>query len=240
MISAEQLNDITERHRATICAREGHSFRQLRERGCDTRRATLTCWWLRRQTCPRGSVFLQSVPFLADFPAAFDVFWKTPEDTIGGGTWSIMSYTSRRSMGGSFMNDETQQAVRQWLARAEVDWKTVEVLAAHSDGPRESIAYHCQQYVEKLLKAFLTAHSIEAPRTHDVRRLVPLATPAAPELAGLEGPADILTEYAVAVRVFPTDGANSTTKKLARQSRLRGRLRICCCRKSYKAQATGP
>jgi HEPN domain-containing protein len=98
------------------------------------------------------------------------------------------------------MNDETQQAVRQWLARAEVDWKTVEVLAAHSDGPRESIAYHCQQYVEKLLKAFLTARSIEAPRTHDLRRLVQLATPAAPELAGLEGPADVLTEYAVAVR----------------------------------------
>ena len=77
------------------------------------------------------------------------------------------------------MNDETHQAVQQWLARAQADWKTVEVLAEHAGGPRESIAYHCQQYVEKLLKAFLTMHSVEAPRTHDIRRLVQLAVPAA-------------------------------------------------------------
>ena len=98
------------------------------------------------------------------------------------------------------MNDETREAVRQWLARAGVDWKTVEVLSEHADGPRESIAYHCQQYVEKLLKAILTMHGIEAPRTHDVRRLVQLAMSTAPELAGLEGSADLLTEYAVAIR----------------------------------------
>jgi HEPN domain-containing protein len=98
------------------------------------------------------------------------------------------------------MNDETQGSVQQWLARARVDWKTVEVLSGHADGPRESIAYHCQQYVEKMLKAILTMHGIEAPRTHDVRRLVQLAIPTVPELAGLEGSADQLTEYAVAIR----------------------------------------
>ena len=74
------------------------------------------------------------------------------------------------------------------------------MLAEHAGGPRESIAYHCQQYVEKLLKAFLTMHSVEAPRTHDIRRLVQLAVPAAPELVELEGSADLLTEYAVAMR----------------------------------------
>jgi HEPN domain-containing protein len=98
------------------------------------------------------------------------------------------------------MSDETQEAVRQWLARARADWDTVQVLTGHADSPRESIAFHCQQYVEKLLKAFLTMHGIEAPRTHDVRRLVQLALFAAPELSGLQGPADLLTEYAVAMR----------------------------------------
>lgn len=98
------------------------------------------------------------------------------------------------------MNEETQESVRQWLARARVDWETVEVLVGHADGPPESIAFHCQQYVEKLLKALLTLHSIEAPRTHDIRRLVQLAIPLVPNLSGLESLADRLTEYAVAMR----------------------------------------
>jgi HEPN domain-containing protein len=79
------------------------------------------------------------------------------------------------------MNDNTQEAVRQWLARARADWETVNVLIGNADSPHESIAFHCQQYVEKLLKAFLTMQGIEAPRTHDVRRLVQLAAPVAPE-----------------------------------------------------------
>jgi HEPN domain-containing protein len=98
------------------------------------------------------------------------------------------------------MSDETHEAVRQWLARAKADWGTVEVLSAHADSPRESIAFHCQQYVEKLLKEFLTLHDIEAPRTHDLRRLVQLAASVAPDLAGLEKSADSLTEHAVSMR----------------------------------------
>jgi HEPN domain-containing protein len=98
------------------------------------------------------------------------------------------------------MNDETQESVRQWLARAQVDWETVQVLMGHANGPPESTAFHCQQYVEKLLKALLTMNSIEAPRTHDVRRLIQLAVPIAPDLSGLESLADRLTEYAVAMR----------------------------------------
>lgn len=98
------------------------------------------------------------------------------------------------------MNDETQEAVRQWLARAQADWGTVEVLLGNTDSPRESIAFHCQQYVEKLLKALLTLHDIEAPRTHDLRRLVQLAAPAAPDLSNLADVADLLTDHAVAMR----------------------------------------
>ena len=98
------------------------------------------------------------------------------------------------------MNDRTHDAVRQWLARARADWETVEVLAGNAESPRESIAFHCQQYVEKLLKAFLTMQRIEAPRTHDIRRLVQLAVPAAPELSKMAELADLLTEHAVAMR----------------------------------------
>jgi HEPN domain-containing protein len=90
--------------------------------------------------------------------------------------------------------------VRQWLARAQADWGTVEVLAGNTDSPHESTAFHCQQYVEKLLKAFLTMQGIEAPRTHDLRRLVQLAAPSATELSGMADSADVLTEHAVSMR----------------------------------------
>ena len=111
------------------------------------------------------------------------------------------------------MNDETHEAVRHWLARANADWETVEVLMGHADSPRESIAFHCQQYVEKLLKALLTMHGIEAPRTHDVRRLVQLAATVAPELSGLEESADLLTEHAVAMR-YPDEWREIEAKEL--------------------------
>jgi HEPN domain-containing protein len=54
--------------------------------------------------------------------------------------------------------------------------------------------------VEKLVKAALTLHGVESPRTHYVRRLVQLAVPFAPALSELLESADILTEYAVALR----------------------------------------
>jgi HEPN domain-containing protein len=76
----------------------------------------------------------------------------------------------------------------------------VTILSSHSDSPPESICFHCQQYVEKLLKAILTLNGIESPKTHDVRRLVQLAVPFAPELSEMLDSADLFTEYAVALR----------------------------------------
>lgn len=80
------------------------------------------------------------------------------------------------------MNDETRAAVREWLDKAQSDWTTVEILTADERCPMETFCFHCQQYVEKLLKAFLTLHSVEAPKTHDLKRLVQLAAPKLPEL----------------------------------------------------------
>jgi HEPN domain-containing protein len=98
------------------------------------------------------------------------------------------------------MNEIVQEAVRQWLSRAKADWETVKILSSHSGSPPESICFHCQQYVEKLLKAILTLNGIESPKTHDVRRLVQLAVPLVPELSELLDPADLFTECAVALR----------------------------------------
>jgi HEPN domain-containing protein len=98
------------------------------------------------------------------------------------------------------MSDPTREAVEQWLARARSDWATVEILLASKHAPAETVCFHSQQYAEKLLKALLTQERIEAPRTHDLRRLIQLGEPSAPDLASLADAADALTVHGVQSR----------------------------------------
>ena len=102
------------------------------------------------------------------------------------------------------MNDQTREAIRQWRAKARSDWTAVEILMASERCPAETVCFHCQQFVEKLLKAFLTSHGIETPKTHDLRRLIQLAEPFAPELSLLSDASDTLTIHGVETR-YPGD-----------------------------------
>ena len=102
------------------------------------------------------------------------------------------------------MNDQTREAVRQWWAKAQSDWTAVEILLASERCPAETVCFHCQQFVEKLLKAFLTYNSVETPKTHDLRRLIQLAEPFAPELSRLSDASDTLTIHGVETR-YPGD-----------------------------------
>lgn len=102
------------------------------------------------------------------------------------------------------MNDKIREATRQWRAKAQNDWKTVEILTASKQCPADVVCFHCQQYVEKLLKGFLTLKGIEALRTHDLRRLIQLAESFEPKLAQLADEADDLTAHGVQTR-YPGD-----------------------------------
>jgi len=102
------------------------------------------------------------------------------------------------------MNDKTAEAVRQWLAKAQSDWTTVEILLGSEQRPADAVCFHCQQFVEKLLKALLTRHGVEAPKTHDLRRLIQLTEPFAPELSRLSDSSDTLTVHGVETR-YPDD-----------------------------------
>jgi HEPN domain-containing protein len=117
------------------------------------------------------------------------------------------------------MNEETADTVRQWLAKAESDWKTVSLLSAHADCPRDTVCFHCQQYVEKLLKAFLTLKGIEAPRTHNLRRLIQLVETDLPELGALIDDSDRLTAHGVSSR-YPDDWRAIEDEEMKRMIRL--------------------
>ena len=111
------------------------------------------------------------------------------------------------------MNDQTREAVRQWRAKAQSDWEAVEILMASERCPTDMVCFHCQQFVEKLLKAILTHHGIEAPKTHDLRRLIQLAEPFVPELSRLSDASDTLTIHGVETR-YPGDWRQIETSEM--------------------------
>ncbi len=111
------------------------------------------------------------------------------------------------------MNKETREAVRQWREKAQSDRATVEILRNSEQCPTDVACFHCQQFVEKLLKAILTLHGVEAPKTHDLRRLIQLAEPFAPELSRLSDASDKLTVYGVETR-YPGDWLQVTTSEM--------------------------
>ena len=89
----------------------------------------------------------------------------------------------------------------------------LDMLLASERCPAETVCFHCQQFVEKLLKAILTHHGIEAPKTHDLRRLIQLAEPFAPELSRSSDASDTLTIHGVETR-YPGDWRQIETSEM--------------------------
>jgi len=92
----------------------------------------------------------------------------------------------------------------EWLTKARDDLRTVELLRAFDDYPCVVAAFHCQQAVEKSLKAFLTAHQVPFLYRHDLGYLLDLCRAADPACATLEPQIDGLNPYAVEMR-YPAD-----------------------------------
>jgi HEPN domain-containing protein len=122
------------------------------------------------------------------------------------------------------MNEQNLEAVRQWQAKAQSDWDAVEILTASKRCPTDTVCFHCQQFVEKLLKALLTRHGIEAPKTHDLRRLIQLALPFAPELSLLADMSDELTVHGVETR-YPGEMRQIKKSEMKRVVELARRFR---------------
>ena len=82
--------------------------------------------------------------------------------------------------------------------------------------------------VEKYLKAFLTWHQVEFPKTHDIKRLLKLASAHDPSLAAELSDAPDLTAYAVEYRYpgeYPPVTAEDTARAVTVADRVRDRIR---------------
>ncbi len=79
---------------------------------------------------------------------------------------------------------------RGLVTKADHDLKIARIGLEHEDAPLDTICFHLQQVVEKLLKAALTSKDIEYPMTHDLVRLADLASKQFPELAAFRDVSD--------------------------------------------------
>jgi len=99
--------------------------------------------------------------------------------------------------------------VRQWMAKAEEDLGAAKALLSMGTSFLSAVGFHAQQAAEKYLKAFLTWHQIEFPKTHDIEELLELIATSDAALADSLRSACVLTQHAVEPR-YPGAGAKLT------------------------------
>ncbi len=67
-----------------------------------------------------------------------------------------------------------EEMILRWIKRAESDLKAVEQLLTFEDAPTDVISFHCQQAVEKYLKAYLTLADVRVKKTPDLETILNL------------------------------------------------------------------
>ncbi len=70
------------------------------------------------------------------------------------------------------MNKATVEFLKQWLLRANEDILVINKLTEHEVVATSSVCFHCQQAVEKFLKAFLIANGVDIQKTHNIEFLL--------------------------------------------------------------------
>jgi len=97
-----------------------------------------------------------------------------------------------------------RRLVQQWTAKAEEDLGAAEVLLSGKKPLFYPSCFHSQQAAEKYIKAFLTRHQVEFPKTHALGELLDLVSRVDKNLAAFIGDAIALNPYGVEVR-YPGD-----------------------------------
>src|SRR5262245_40440222 len=97
-----------------------------------------------------------------------------------------------------------KRATAGWVRKAEHDIRGAAGLHGRKPPLHDLVCFHCQQCVEKYLKALLEEGGLAVHKTHDLLRLLTDLLPHYPSLVKLRRGLAILTDYAVDVR-YPGD-----------------------------------
>jgi HEPN domain-containing protein len=91
--------------------------------------------------------------------------------------------------------------IDEWVDKADADCQGAVALQRLRQAPLpDLVCYHCQQCIEKYLKAYLIAHGETPPRTHDLEQLLKLCTVYDSTLLSQQPLAQALNPFGVLVR----------------------------------------
>jgi len=90
--------------------------------------------------------------------------------------------------------------VREWLQKARNDLLSARILMEHEPPVLDTAAFHCQQTVEKALKAFLVWKVITFEKVHSLTYLLDLCEGQEPKFASMREMAETLAPFAVQIR----------------------------------------
>jgi len=94
------------------------------------------------------------------------------------------------------MNPEPEE-IKEWLQIAQDDLISAQILLSHEPPILRTACFHCQQSIEKALKAFLTWKGERFEKVHSISYLLILCKKYKLELEFLKDKAETLTSYAV-------------------------------------------
>ena len=102
--------------------------------------------------------------------------------------------------------NETNEILKNWVRKAENDLKNVanNFKSGETDLPTDTMCFHCQQAVEKLLKAYLISKNTNYPFTHNLADLVNACMKQDNSFIEILEKAESLTPFAVEIR-YPDD-----------------------------------
>lgn len=110
------------------------------------------------------------------------------------------------------------EEIQTWVKKTEEDYEVAISLVRKRRRPVPSaVCFHCQQCVEKYLKAILVGINIRFPRTHDLAVLLELCLPCVASLEAIRDDLAALNPYSVQLR-YPGFDATQEEAKIAVQT----------------------
>jgi HEPN domain-containing protein len=101
--------------------------------------------------------------------------------------------------------------VRLWLQKAKQDLISARILLKNDPPILETSCFHCQQSVEKCLKAFLVWKNIHFEKVHNLTYLLDICELHESEFKSFRDRADDLESYAVVIR-YPSENIKISQK----------------------------
>lgn len=103
--------------------------------------------------------------------------------------------------------------IKQWIVKGDHDLGTAKVTYLHIPEYLDTVTFHCQQAVEKYLKAYLLFHSVSFKFTHDLVYLLDLITTKDIDFEMYYDSVSELQGYAVEIR-YPNESIYLSNEKV--------------------------